>query len=43
LAGSAEAFNGVGENKLGKILMQVRSILSENKSKDGNNTTIIAV
>jgi hypothetical protein len=23
--------------------MQVRSILSENKSKDGNNTTIIAV
>ena len=25
--------NGVGENKLGKILMQVRSILSENKSK----------
>ena len=24
--------NGVGENKLGKILMQVRSILSENKS-----------
>ncbi len=25
--------NGVGENKLGKILMQVRTILCENKSK----------